>query len=370
MKIDKITLHNFRNLIDQSIDFGPNINIICGNNGTGKTNLLESIYFSAIGRSPRTRKDTDCLSFTEKQARIMVNYTRANTPRSLTIQFGTNIKKNVTLDNTPTPRISDIVGNFGSVYFSPDETQIVRGSPSFRRRFLDIILCQIDKYYMLSLSKLQHATLVRNTLLKKFKSTTYPLELEAYDTIIANLSAQIILTRTKFIQTLSARATNIHLSLSNNLENITLTYHTFIPTPTPLPLQQIAEKYLSLAKTNYPKDIILGYSTIGTHNDDFDITLHYTQTPQSINVRRSASLGQQRTATLALKLAEVLILQDEYGEPPVLLLDDVFGELDNSRQTKLLEFCQNYQTILTCTTPPNGLPATTFTITDGKIKKL
>ena len=370
MKIDKITLHNFRNLIDQSVDFGPNLNIICGNNGTGKTNLLESVYFSSIGRSPRTRKDTDCLAFNQKQAHITLHYTRANTLRSLDIDFGTNTKKSVTLDNTPTPRISDIVGNFGSVYFSPDETQIVRGSPSARRRFLDIILCQIDKTYMLNLSKLQHATLVRNTMLKKLKSLSYPLELEAYDTVIATLSSHIILTRAKFIQTLSARATTIHQSLSGNLENITLSYQTFVNNPLTLTPQNIIDIYFNLVKTNYTRDQILGYSTIGIHNDDFDITLHYITTPKSINVRRSASLGQQRTATLALKLAEVLILQDEYGEPPVLLLDDVFGELDNSRQQKLLEFCQNYQTILTCTTTLDNLSATTFTIKDGIIQKL
>lgn len=370
MKIDKITLHNFRNLIDQTVDFGPNLNIICGNNGTGKTNLLESVYFSSIGRSPRTRKDADCLAFNQKEAQIHIQYTRANTPRTLSVNFGTNTKKNVSLDEISTPRISDIVGNFGSVYFSPDETQIVRGSPSFRRRFLDIILCQIDKTYMLNLTKLQHAILARNTLLKKLTTHTYPLELEAYDLVLSTLSAHIISKRAKFIQLLSARATNIHHSLSGNLENLSLSYHTFVDNPQSLSQQQISDTYLDLAKTNYTRDINLGYSTIGTHNDDFDITLHYTTTPQSINVRKSASLGQQRTATLALKLAEVLILQDEYGEAPVLLLDDVFGELDVSRQQKLLEFCQNYQTILTCTNVVENLTATTFTITKGSIKKL
>lgn len=369
MKVDKITLHNFRNLADQSISFGENINIIRGNNGTGKTNLLESVYFASIGRSPRTRKDVDCLAFHTKEASITLNYTRADTPRSVSLNFGTSTKKSLSLDNIPTPRISDIVGNFGSVYFSPDETQIVRGSPSFRRRFIDIINCQIDKTYLDSLSHLQHATFARNTMLKKLCATTYPLELEVYDTLISTLSAQIILKRANFLHSLSAIGHNIHTALSDDLENITLSYQTFVDNPLSLTPEQIATRYMQLARTNYAKDIGLGYTTIGIHNDDFDTSLHYIQKPQTINLRHSASLGQQRTATLALKLAEVHILSQVYGEAPVLLLDDVFGELDTNRQQKLLQFCQNYQTILTCTTSPD-LPAEQYTIQNGIIQKL
>lgn len=374
MQVDKISVKNFRNLPPQEITFEPQINVICGSNGMGKTNLLESIYFASIGRSPRTRKDSECIAFGAHTANINLQYFRSNLPRSIDITFGSRQTKSLILDGTPTPKISEIVGNFGSVYFSPDETQIVRGSPSFRRRFIDIINCQISREYMQALSRYQHAISQRNNYLKNIKPLEYTLELESWDQEIAKYCAFVIKRRALFIQQLSTIASEIHKNLSNGIESISLQYNTILDTPNQKPLDEIIYTYQSGARSNFQKDKILGYSTFGAHNDDFDITLNYIDAinkdnTQSISIRRAGSLGQQRTATLSLKLAEVEILSNEYGEPPVLLLDDVLGELDIIRRQKLLEYCKLYQTIITCTEWHDELPATIFSVKNGVVQR-
>ena len=370
MRIDKVKVTNFRNLATQEVVFSPNINVFCGKNGAGKTNLLESIYFVSIGRSPRTRKDGECINFASKNAEIALDYIRGEVVREVGISLSNRQDKKVILDGVPTSKINEIVGNFGSVYFSPDETQIVRGSPSVRRRYIDIINCQISKEYMHNLSRYQHAIIQRNNYLKNKRPKEYTLELECWDNEISKACALLIKRRALFVQKISDLSNELHKILSTNKESITLRYNTILDNPETKSMDEIMYVYTKGVKECFKKDSLLGYSTFGAHNDDFDITLNYLDTNNSIDLRKSGSLGQQRTATLALKLAEVEILEEEYGEAPVLLLDDVLGELDETRKTKLMDFCSKFQTVITCTEWENLAPANLYKVENGIINKI
>ena len=367
MFISKLSVHNFRNLKTQTIEFSPNLNVLVGNNGMGKTNVLESIYFLSIGRSPRAVKDSECIAFNESCAKIDVNFVRNSVVRSIELTLDKQKNKTVLIDGVPAKKLSEIVGHFGSVYFSPKEMQIVSGSPNLRRRFLDIVNCQISPLYLEELSRYQHAIKQRNNYLKKNKNKPYGLELESWDLQIAKLCATITKKRKYFLERLNEVASKIHKKITNNQEDICIKYLSCVDDAS---LDEMESQFLEQTKQSYEKDRVLEHTTFGCHNDDFEIKLCYLEDgkiSKTINIKKSGSQGQQRTAVLALKLAEVELLQNEYDEPPVLLLDDVLGELDEHRQKGLLEFCENFQTIITCTSWDFKLDAKKFSVFNGKI---
>ncbi len=369
MYISKLCVRDFRNLKEQSIQFSPNLNVLVGNNGMGKTNVLESIYFLSIGRSPRTVKDSECINFDKSQAEIKLSFVRNSVERNISLVLDRHKNKILSLDGVQTKKLSDIVGHFGSVYFSPAEMQLVSGSPNLRRRFVDIINCQLSAQYMQELSRYQHAIKQRNNYLKLHKTNTYSLELESWDTEIAKLCATIIKKRQIFVDRLNFVAKRVHKKITAGKEQINIKYHSCLKSEN-LNFNQIVDYVLSMMRQNFDKDKVLEYTSFGCHNDDLDITLEYLdreQTKQEINLKKNGSQGQQRTAVLALKLSEVELLQNEYDEPPVLLLDDVLGELDTDRQKELLSFCRNFQTIITCTEWNAILPAQKFSVKDGVI---
>ena len=371
MYISKLCVRDFRNLKEQSIEFCPNLNVLVGKNGMGKTNVLESIYFLSIGRSPRAVKDAECINFDKTQAEIKLDFVRNSVSRNITLTLDKRKNKSLCLDGVQTKKLSDIVGHFGSVYFSPTEMQLVSGSPSLRRLFVDIINCQLSPQYMQELSRYQRAIKQRNNYLKLHKTTSYSVELESWDTEIAKLCATIIKKRQIFVDRLNLVAKRVHKQIAGGKEQINISYHSCLKKED-LTYNQIVGFVLDAMRQNFDKDKALEYTSFGCHNDDLDISLEYLdgeQTKQTLNLKKNGSQGQQRTAVLALKLSEVELLHDEYGEPPVLLLDDVLGELDTDRQKGLLGFCQNFQTIITCTEWNDALPAQKFCVKDGEITK-
>ena len=367
MYVSKLFVQNFRNLKEQTIDFSPKLNVLVGNNGMGKTNLLESIYFLSIGRSPRAVKDSECILFNETKSNLKLEFVRNSVVRSIELFLDKQKNKVLILDGMPAKKLSEIVGHFGSVYFSPQELQIVSGSPSVRRRFIDIINCQISPQYMEELSRYQHSIKQRNNLLKKHKFGEYGLELESWDLQIAKLFATITKKRKMFVDILNKTASKIHKKITNNQEELNIKY---VSSGTEEDFEKLCAQYLDNVKQNFEKDKVLEYSTFGCHNDDFEVKLNYLKDEKivkTINLKKNGSQGQQRTAVLALILAEVEILKSEYGENPVLLLDDVLGELDVQRQRSLMDFCKEFQTIITCTNWDFLIPAKIFDVCEGKI---
>lgn len=383
MKANVLKIKDFRNLEQQEIRFGSGLNVICGANGAGKTNILEALHLCSIGRSPRTRKDSETIKLGKRSAEIRLDYTRGGVERSVGVDIHATKGKLVLLDGVPSPKVSDLVGNFASVYFSPDELNIVRGGPQYRRRFMDIINCQIGSGYMNNLRNMQHALKQRNAILRSIKNANeYDPALIPWDRQISAYSVRVMLRRANFIRSLDKFSSVAMRILTDNKETLHITYRTFFDRLTEINVNFFDKVYNEKVHASYARDIATRTTNIGAHLDDFEIKLGYiTQTEEGgdrstekydwINLRTSGSLGQQRTATLALKIAEMFLYKKFYGEKPVLFLDDVLSELDENRRRQLMEYCGTFDTIITCTEwEYPAVPDKLFRVENGRVEEL
>lgn len=383
MKIDRLKVKDFRNLKNMEIEFGAGLNVICGQNGAGKTNILEALHICSIGRSPRTRKDSETVAHGKRNAEIKLDYTCQQSPRSVGVNISLAKGKIVVLDGVPSQKVSDLVGNFASVYFSPDEINIVRGGPQYRRRFMDIINCQIGAGYMNNLRNMQHALKQRNAILRSVKnSNNYDPALIPWDKQIGAFSIKVMLRRANFVRAMNKYASIAMRILTDNKETLHLTYKTFFDRLTDINVNDFAQEYQEKVRANYVRDIATKTSNIGAHLDDIEIKLGYiTQTIDGgdkrtekydwINLRTAGSLGQQRTATIALKLGEVFMLSNFYGEKPILFLDDVLSELDANRRKQLMDYCKHFDTIITCTEwDYPAVPDKLFKVDNGEVTEM
>lgn len=357
MYIKKLSLFNFRNYNLETAEFAKGLNIICGKNAQGKTNLLEAIYFSSIGRSPRIKKDKDLIKFDTEKSQTALTYVTKKGEKEIKIILSRNENKKISLNGAGLTKISELIGEFNTVYFSPDELKLIKDAPSDRRKFLDISLCQQSPVYFKLLSQYNTVLLNRNKLLKNDSNHKF---LEILDVQLAQFASKIIIYRKDAINKLSPYAEQKHFALSVNKEKLELSYQTISDKNEET---EVYEEILKYLKLNREKDIKLGYTTAGPHRDDIKITLN------GIDVRIYGSQGQQRTAALSLKLAETEMFRETSGEYPVLLLDDVLSELDLSRQEILFEVIKNFQTVITAT-HLEKIPKYAFktlTVENGKI---
>ena len=357
MKVNSIKLLNYRNYSEQEINFCEKLNVIIGKNAQGKTNLLEALFLCAIGKSPRTTKDKDLVNWNKEFAKITVNLSKKIGNHIIDIYLFKNQNKAIKIDNIGINKIALLLGTLNAIYFSPDELKLIKESPDERRKFMDIVICQFDRNYYYNLSSYNKVLNQRNKLLKSQDVSVIKETLPIWDLQLAKFGAKIIFSRLNLIEKLKVYANNIHSELTSNEENLVLSYQGYT-SDTPESLENILNNKL---KENYDKDIKLGFTTIGPHRDDIKIASN------DIDLRSFGSQGQQRTASLSLKLAELEVFKENIGEYPILLLDDVLSELDEVRQTKLLNFVSHIQTILTCTEFNYNIPQTKFHIADGKL---
>ncbi len=381
MKAKKLVLNNFRNFDNLELEFGDGLTVIYGENGAGKTNILEALYMCSIGRSPRTSQDNLLVKKGKSSFRAFLEFERAGALRNVGVNLSSGAKgKSVIIDGVPTSRISDIVGNFSCVYFSPDEIEIVRGGPQFRRRFMDVINCQINPNYMVTLKNFQHSLKQRNALLKSLKiGSVYDKVLLPWDEQIMAFSLKIMMRRYNFLKILQKYVNIIMRILTDNAETLKIHYKTFCDRLDQVHIGDFEEAYKSKVRQNFVKDVMTHSSSVGPHLDDFEIKLAYITRDENgkdsysyINLRNEGSLGQQRTATLALKIAEIFIYYRYFGEKPMLLLDDVLSELDYARRKKLMEYSKHFDTIVTCTewSKDNPAPDHMFLVKNGVVEKM
>ena len=542
MLIKSVTVNHFRNLSPQKIEFQKGINLLFGKNAQGKTNTLEAIYLTTIGRSARTRKDVEMIAHGHNDLLVKLEFSHAGISHTLEFRL-TRGQKQFFLDGNKFSRISDVIGNFGSVYFAPDSLNLVQGSPAGRRKFMDIINCQLSKNYLRNLQTFQKILEQRNALLKKVSAFE---ELEVWDEQLAKFGTKIFIARKRFCEKLSALVKDINKDLSggevlqvfyqsplklkktscenddnmidaetfkesgaktnvfaeklsnsavttvngndentrncdvnansnfeklqnsgvmnaqSNTENVQIgltaksgaesvqkdvtvqndagslpnadkiggakklqigltsqggaeivqrndeivqggtenansndeklqsadmisnaeivqggaenmqkkahlenvkmeNVNTENACLTEDDTKKLQEQYLLELESSFEKDKILGYTTFGVQSDDFSLKLG------GQDARKCASQGQQRTASLSLKLAELEILKEEYGDYPVLLLDDVFSELDEFRRTKLLERIKDIQCLISSTDVITGVECSLFEVSGGKV---
>jgi DNA replication and repair protein RecF len=362
MKIKSITLENFRNYEAMKIDDFFNLNILTGLNASGKTNFLESIYLSAVGKSIRTNKDKDLIKWNKDYAYVKIVIEKKYRSHTVEIHIDNLGKKRIAIDKLPILKSADLMGFINVVYFSPDELKLVKEAPDIRRKFIDISLCQQSKSYFFTLQKYNNILNQRNKLLKNdYKSSTFNDTLPIWDRELSKEGAAIILKRLEYIKELEPLAKDIHKNLSDNKENLSISYERDgIETE----ISAVEKELIRNLEKNREKDISLGYTTSGPHRDDIKFTVNDT------DVRKFGSQGQQRTTALSLKLAETKIFKKNTNEIPVLHLDDVLSELDKGRTHELIKATTGIQTFITCTEYKldDNLEKKFFIVNNGTIK--
>ena len=294
MYIEKIKLENFRNYKYENIELNKRINIIFGDNAQGKTNILEAIYFTSLGKSFRTNKEKEIVKENESQAKIEINFIKNNRKEKINAEISD--KKNFYINDIPVKKLSELVGKINIVLFSPEDIEILRNEPIKRRKFLNIMISQLRPKYIFLLSEYNKVLEQRNNYLKKIKYENKSQEyLTIWDEQLEKIGIKIYEYRKEFIEKINNKIKKIHLNTTENKENIEIKYKTNID----------KKNYMENLLKNKSVDIQKGYTSIGIHRDDFEIYINKK------NVAIFGSQGQQRTSIISLKLAEAEVIYDE-----------------------------------------------------------
>ena len=352
MHIKKVTLNNFRNYENLNIDFEENINLLYGNNAQGKTNIIESIFLCAMGKSFRSNKEKELIYFDKENANIDLIFFRENREYKVTVKIEN--KKTFFINGIKQQKISDIIGKLNVVIFTPDDIEIVKDGPQKRRKFLDMMISSLKPNYMYLLNRYNKVLEQRNVFLKKIKFENCNMEfLDILDNQLSDLSFKIYTYRKYFVEKINENIKVFHKMITKcgQEEEINIKYITNGTNE---------EKYLESLKKSRDIDLKRGYTATGIHKDDFIIYIN--QRP----VSNFGSQGQQRTSILSLKLAELAIVKEETGDFPVLLLDDFMSELDEKRRKAFMENIKDNQVIITCTDKMENENGTIYKIESGK----
>jgi DNA replication and repair protein RecF len=334
MIVKSLELMNFRNYNHLNMNFSSGTNILFGENAQGKTNILEAIYLCGTTKSHRGSKDKEMISFQKEEAHIRVLLEKNSISHKIDLHIKKNKTKGVAIDAIPIKRQGDLFGMLNLVFFSPEDLYIIKNGPSERRRFLDLELCQLDKVYLFHLTNYNKALAQRNNLLKQISFNRNLLDtLYIWDSKLVEYGKFIIQTRNEFIGHLNELVNDIHKRLTGGKENLILKYEPNVN----------KSDFETKLRYSVEKDLALKMTNVGPHRDDFSFLLG------SVDLRKYGSQGQQRTAALSLKLAEIELVKSVIKDNPILLLDDVLSELDRQRQTHLLNNIGNIQTLITCT---------------------
>ncbi|MBB6454419.1 DNA replication and repair protein RecF [Salirhabdus euzebyi] len=350
MHINELSLKNYRNYESLDLTFDHKVNVIIGENAQGKTNIMESIYVLALTKSHRTSKDKELIKWDESYAKIKGSVVKRNRQFPLELIFSNKGKK-AKLNHIEQQRLSDYIGALNVVMFAPEDLNLVKGSPQERRRFIDMEIGQIQPIYVYHLGQFQKILKQRNALLKDYqrKQQMDRTMLRVMTEQIIEHAATIIHRRFKFLQLLRKWAQPIHLGISRHLEKLEITYDASIEVSENMELSKIVEVYQKQFEDMETKEIERGTSLIGPHRDDLVFHLNGKE------VQTYGSQGQQRTTALSLKLAEIELIYSEVGEYPILLLDDVLSELDDHRQSHLLNTIQGKVQTFVSTTSVDGI---------------
>ena len=359
MYIQKIKLENFRNYDKQELEINEGLNIFIGDNAQGKTNVIESIYLSSIGKSFRTNKDNELIKFDKEYFNIDIEYFKNNRDNSINIFLEDNKSKIVKLNGIKIDKLSQMVGNINVILFSPDELKIIKQSPSIRRKFFDISISQVKPIYLYYMLQYNKILTQRNNLLKQLSKNRSLLDtIDIWNEKLVEIGIKIIDIRKEYIQKISPILKDKHKQLSEDMEDVYLKY---------LPNCEDEQSFREKLSRNLQYDIDRGYTNNGPHKDDYCFYIN------DIDLSKFGSQGQQRSAILSYKLAEIDNLYEEFGEYPILLLDDVTSELDKNRITRLLDNLKMHQTIITCTDIDNFKLLSDyklFVVKEGKVEEV
>lgn len=337
MQITSLDLQNYRNISSLSAAFNSGCNIIYGENGQGKTNILESIYMCGYGRSHKNSKEKEIIKQGCEESHIKAEFQSSLTSQRVDIHLRKNRSKGIALNRVPLRRMGELYGNILIVMFSSEDLDIVKRSPSDRRKYIDMQLCQLDPIYMDNLVNYNKLLEQRRELFKQAEVGRdvhqFNETLDIWDLSLCKYGTAIIRRRREFIEELNKSVFDIHYELSGGKEKLKVVYE---------PSSDEEMLYQNILK-NRERDRLYKQTHVGPHRDDLSFLDDKT------DLRVYGSSGQQRSCALSLKLAEISVIKKKKGENPVLLLDDVMSELDRNRQKQLIKSLSDIQTIITCT---------------------
>lgn len=335
MQVEFLKLNNFRNYESLELRLDRGTNLFYGDNAQGKTNILEAVYLCGTTKSHKGSKDKELIRFEENESHIRMKIDKNGSAYEIDMHLKRNKPKGIAVNGMPLRRAGELLGIANLVFFSPEDLNIIKNGPGERRRFMDMELCQLDKVYLYDLSNYNKVILQRNKLLKEmsFQDGQYADMLDIWDMQMTKYGRRLIEARAQFVEQLNEIVSKIHRKLTGNREELVIRYEANV-------LEKEFERKL---KATRERDIHMKMSMTGPHRDDLLFEV------KGVDIRRYGSQGQQRTAALSLKLAEIELVKQAVKDTPVLLLDDVLSELDSSRQQYLLDSIHDIQTLITCT---------------------
>lgn len=362
MKINNIEIHNFRNYENLNIDFNNNINIFIGNNGEGKTNILESIYVLAITKSHRSYIDKNMITNSQNIMKINGKISTLSGNKNLELIMNSKGKR-ASINKIISKKVSDYISNMSVVLFSPDDLEIVKGSPGIRRKFLNIEIGQLENRYLYILNEYNELLKTRNEYLKSVNIDSVNKNyLDVLNNQLCDKASYIYKYRNEYINSLNKYMLNISKDLSNN--EISLKYLSNIEIDN---YDNIKKCLLDKLNNNLKREILLGSTLYGPHKDDIGIYI------DGNDARDYGSQGQQRLCVLCMKFSELELYKEKKGEYPILLLDDMFSELDNVKKNAIVKYLNKDMQVFITSTDVNDIDkklldsAKVYMISNGNI---
>ncbi len=338
MKINSVSVKSFRNYSQKKIEFDSGINVLCGKNGVGKTNLLEGIFIFAGGKSFRGAKDKEMIAFGCDEGSVLLDFENAGGKNSLEAKLFRLKKRELYKNGCQVTKLSEYLGLFRAVVFTPDHLSLIKGAPENRRHFLDVAMCQSFPRYVALLSEYNKTLSRKNACLKA--DNVDGLLIDIYNEKLALIGAGITKNRLMFVQKLNKAASEIYFDMTQGKETLLLEFSS--QAGDSVDTEQIKNKYLKLFSEKKETEILRKTCLYGAQRDDFCVYIN------GKNAKCYASQGQQRSAVLSLKLAEGRLSEEYTGEACVYLLDDILSELDKSRQSFILERLKDRQFLISC----------------------
>jgi DNA replication and repair protein RecF len=355
MYLHSLTLKNYRSYAALSVRFADGINILQGRNAAGKTNILEAIGMLSYGKAFRTQKDAECIKDGGETAYIKGGVVTRGGTLTIEALLSAAEKKSLKVNGQPVRRMGELFGNFIAVVFSPEDLKTLKESPSLRRRFVDMEISKLHPAYFYELQDYGRALAQKNALLKsRIPEAQLKKLVTIYNEQLAQHGERIIKARQEFLGRLTDVGRDIHRELSGG-EALELKYRCSASGP------DIRQALFDRMDKSLTSEIEQGFCLYGPHREDFSVSLGGAE------IRAYSSQGQLRTAMLSLKLATFDIARADFGESPVLLLDDVFSELDEARQAALLKRVQGAQCFITTAVPVKSAAGAVYTVAGGTV---